>query len=38
MNGLRPIMEDRPIKIISPPREETRLLPAPAAEKAVVAA
>ena len=37
MNGLRPIMEDRPIKVNSPTHESTRLLPAPAAEKAVLA-
>ena len=33
MNGLRPIMEARPIKVISPMRESTRLLPAPTVEK-----
>src|SRR5215467_4655064 len=37
MNGLRPIMEQRPIKIVSPAREHTRLLPAPAAEKVILA-
>ena len=37
MNGLRPIMEQRPIKIVSPARESTRLLPAPAAEKVILA-
>src|SRR5262245_20469323 len=37
MNGLRPIMEQRPIKIVSPTRESTRLLPAPVAEKIILA-
>lgn len=37
MNGLRPIMEDRPVKVISPPRESPRLLAAPADEKVAVA-
>ena len=37
MNGLRPIMEDRPIKVISPSREGTRLLPLPAGEKVTLA-
>jgi len=35
MNGLRPIMEQRPIKVVSPARESTSLLSAPAAEKVV---
>jgi Cu2+-exporting ATPase len=33
LNGLRPIMEQQPIKVVSPAREGTKLLPAPAAEK-----
>jgi cation-transporting P-type ATPase C len=37
MNGLRPIMEDRPIKVIAPPRECTKLLPLPAGEKVTLA-
>ena len=37
MNGLRPIMEDRPIKVISPPREHTKLLPAPVDETVTLA-
>ena len=32
MNGLRPIMEKRPIKVVFPSEEPTRLLTAPAAE------
>jgi P-type Cu2+ transporter len=31
INGLRPIMEDRPIKVLSPAHEPTKLLLAPAA-------
>ncbi len=37
INGLRPIMERRPIKVVSPEREGTRLLPAPMAEKVTLA-
>ena len=37
LNGLRPIMEDRPIKVVSPARERTKLLTAPAAEKVILA-
>jgi Cu2+-exporting ATPase len=37
INGLRPIMEQRPIKIVTPAREGTKLLPAPAAEKVTLA-
>jgi Cu2+-exporting ATPase len=37
INGLRPIMEQRPVKVVSPAREGTRLLPAPAAEKVTLA-
>jgi heavy metal translocating P-type ATPase len=37
MNGLRPIMEDRPIKVISSPRESIKLLPAPAGEEVTLA-
>jgi Cu2+-exporting ATPase len=37
MNGLRPIMEDQPIKVVSPTREGTKLLPAPVAEKITLA-
>lgn len=33
LNGLRPIMEQQPIKVVSPARKGTKLLPAPAAEK-----
>ncbi|MBI5315205.1 MAG: cadmium-translocating P-type ATPase [Nitrospirae bacterium] len=37
LNGLRPIMEQQPIKVVSPAREGAKLLPAPAAEKLVLA-
>jgi hypothetical protein len=37
MNGLRPIMEDRPVKVISPSRENPRLLAAPVGEKVTAA-
>jgi hypothetical protein len=37
MNGLRPIMEDRPIKVVSQARADTKLLPAPAAEEVFLA-
>lgn len=37
LNGLRPIMEDRPIKVVSPTREGTKFLPAPAAEEVILA-
>ena len=37
LNGLRPILEQQPIKVVSPAREGTKLLPAPAAEKLVLA-
>jgi Cu2+-exporting ATPase len=37
INGLRPIMERRPIKVVSPEREGARLLPAPMAEKVTLA-
>jgi P-type E1-E2 ATPase len=37
LNGLRPIMEDRPIKVVSPMREGTKLLPVPAAEEVIPA-
>ncbi|HKC92419.1 MAG TPA: heavy metal translocating P-type ATPase [Nitrospira sp.] len=37
MNGLRPIMEQRPIKVVSVAHETTRLLPDPAAEKVILA-
>src|SRR5215467_1322385 len=37
MNGLRPIMEQRPIKVVSSAHETTRLLPDPAAEKVILA-
>ena len=37
LNGLRPIMEQQPIKVVSPARQGTKLLPAPAAEKLVLA-
>jgi Cu2+-exporting ATPase len=37
INGLRPIMEQRPVKIVSPAREGTKLLPASAVEKVTLA-
>ena len=37
INGLRPIMERRPIKVVSPEREGTRLLPAPVDERVTLA-
>jgi len=37
MNGLRPIMEQRPIKVLSATSESTRFLPAPEAEKVMFA-
>jgi len=37
MNGLRPIMEQRPIKVVSSAHETTKLLPDPAAEKVILA-
>jgi len=37
MNGLRPIMEQRPIKVVSAAHETTKLLPDPAAEKVILA-
>ncbi|HEX6826961.1 MAG TPA: heavy metal translocating P-type ATPase, partial [Nitrospiraceae bacterium] len=33
LNGLRPIMEDQPIKVVSHARAETKLLPLPADDK-----
>jgi len=33
LNGLRPIMEQQPIKVVSHTSIETKLLPAPAGEK-----
>jgi Cu2+-exporting ATPase len=33
LNGLRPIMEQQPIRIVSQPHDSKKLLPAPAAEK-----
>ena len=33
LNGLRPIMEQQPIKVVSHARVETKLLPSPAGEK-----
>ena len=37
LNGLRPIMDEQPIKVVSPARAATKLLPAPAAENVVLA-
>jgi Cu2+-exporting ATPase len=37
MNGLRPIMEQQPIKVVSQARADTKLLPAPAAEEVFLA-
>jgi heavy metal translocating P-type ATPase len=37
LNGLRPIMDQGPIKVVSPTRAGTKLLPAPMAEKVTIA-
>jgi len=37
LNGLRPIMDQQPIKVVSQPRAGTKLLPSPMAEKLTIA-
>jgi Cu2+-exporting ATPase len=37
LNGLRPIMDQQPIKVVSPARAGIQLLPAPMAEKVTTA-
>jgi hypothetical protein len=37
LNGLRPIMDQQPIKVVSPARPDIKLLPAPMAEKVTIA-
>ena len=37
MNGLRPIMEQQPIKVVSQARADTKLLPSPMVEQVTLA-